>query len=199
MSRTRFSLRCLAALAAAFGLLGTAAPANAFPEFPGTIQEQFGAVCPPTCLLCHDRMEGGSGHFRTASSTLLGGARGYGDFLSNMLIIAHTATPPLPGPLPKEDNLPAHLLLLQKLPCPSEMNVNALPCDSDGDSRSDIDELKDGTDPNVKDTKGDASCPTYGCGASIAPLPADRSDTGRGVALVSALGVGLLLARRFRR
>lgn len=189
--------RLLAGLGAALVLFATT-PAQAYPDFPGVLQEELQLDCLPSCLLCHTRMEGGKGYLK-AGDTELPGKRGYGVFISNVMAAGLG--------VPKEDNLPSYLFAFRKFPCGGPMSTlnaqgTAGDCDSDGDGSPDLKELHDGTDPDTKDVKGKYSCliPEYGCGgASIAPLPRHHSGTGRAVALVAALGVGLTLARRFRR
>jgi hypothetical protein len=189
-------VRLLAAVGAALLPLGVALPAHAYPEAPGIIQEELKLDCLPPCTLCHVRPEGGPGFLKDMPATVLPGTQGYGNFLTNLSVAG--------GGLPKEGNLNSFINAFQRTPCGgmgNTMNPQGLPCDSDADGRTDIKELQDGTDPDVKDVKGPYSCvtPQYGCGASIKPLPADETDVGRSVALVAALGVGLVLLRRVRR
>jgi len=189
-------VRLLAAVGAVLLPLGVALPAYAYPEAPGIIQEELKLECLPQCTLCHTRPEGGPGFLKDMPAAVLPGAQGYGNFLTNLTVAG--------GSLPKEGNLVSFINAFQRTPCGgmgNTMNPQGLPCDSDADGRTDIKELQDGTDPDVKDVKGPYSCvtPQYGCGASIKPLPADETDVGRSVALVAALGVGLVLLRRVRR
>ncbi|MEZ4221341.1 MAG: hypothetical protein R3B13_10490 [Polyangiaceae bacterium] len=68
--------------------------------------------------------------------------------------------------------------------------------DSDGDGVGDIDELKQGRDPNVE---GDASIcgPQYGCGARVSSQPARGSEPW--IVAASAVALALGLGRRRRR
>jgi hypothetical protein len=193
----RPTTRLFAALGVTLATLAAAAPAAAYPEAPGILQEELDLACLPSCLLCHTRPEGGRGFTRGGADTQLPGKQGYASFLSNLVAASG------PG-FPKVSNLAAYLVAFQKVPCGGPMNTMnpmGLPCDSDLDGAEDIEELKVGTDPDVPDKPGEFSCvtPRYGCGGSIQPLPQGESDVGRAVALMAALGVGLVLVRRARR
>jgi hypothetical protein len=194
----RPTTRLFAALGVALATLAVAAPAAAYPEAPGILQEELDLACLPSCLLCHTRPEGGRGFTKGGADMFLPGPQGLGAFFPNLVLAVG------PGALPKESNLVSYLVAFKRMPCggvTNTMNPMQLPCDSDLDGRSDLLELTDGTDPDVPDVKGPNSCvtPQYGCGASIQPLPQGESDVGRAVALMAALGVGLVLARRARR
>ncbi|HEX6764776.1 MAG TPA: hypothetical protein VF103_04845, partial [Polyangiaceae bacterium] len=63
-----------------------------------------------------------------------------------------------------------------------------------GTGKTDIKELEDGDNPNNSDAM---HCPTYGCGAHIAPLRKERSLDG--TLVLAALGAVAVLARRSRR
>lgn len=75
-----------------------------------------------------------------------------------------------------------------------QMGIN-----SDADPESDIDELKVGLDPSV--AGGDVcNGPKYGCGASVAAVPAKRgSDAVATVAAVLTALAGVLIFRRRSR
>lgn len=75
-----------------------------------------------------------------------------------------------------------------------QMGIN-----SDTDPESDIDELRVGLDPNV--AGGDVcNGPKYGCGASVAAVPAKRgSDAAATVAAVLTALAGVLIFRRRSR
>jgi hypothetical protein len=192
----RSNVRHFVGLAAALVMLG-ASPASAFPEAPGILQEELQLDCLPSCLVCHSRPEGGAGMFRPSAPAPLPGNRGWGSFVANLFAAG--------GGVPRDANqLVPFLVAFQKVPCggpDNTLNTQAQACDSDGDMSPDLKELKEGTDPDVPDVKGPYSCvtPQYGCGASIEPLPRNESDQGHAVALIAALGVGLVLARRARR
>jgi len=53
-------------------------------------------------------------------------------------------------------------------------------------------------DPNI--AHGDLCIgPTYGCGATITPLPRDSTANWRAAAVLAALGLGIVVARRLQR
>jgi hypothetical protein len=177
------------------------APVAASPTFPGVIQQNYGGTCVPQCTLCHNRPEGGPGHY---NPSLLDGAalpdqghnRGQGTFFANLMAAAY-------GPggtkLPRSpDELLTDLKLLAKGPCSTDMsNGNTgLPCDSDGDGVFDMDSFKLDKDPDGGDL---CVGPKYGCGASIKPLPLEPNATARATAILGLLGIGLVVARRLRR
>lgn len=191
------------ALAARAGVLavglatwvGGARPAQAFEEYPAAIQEAFpSATCPVTCLLCHSSMAGGKDTVRPAPDVELGGARGYGVFVQNLIAIAGDAMTPITsaGTISVE-TMKAAVLALQSAPCDG---ASGPPCDSDGDGATDFAELGAGTDPSK--AGGGSDCPQYGCGARVAPATAPVRGPDAG-AIAAALGVALVLARRFRR
>lgn len=68
--------------------------------------------------------------------------------------------------------------------------------DTDGDGMPDVDELREGRDPNVSG-EGDicALDVRYGCGARVEPQ-SPLSPTGTGAALLGLLGLGLWIRRR---
>jgi hypothetical protein len=192
----RFGL-VLARAAAALAVVSAAGVASAEPEFPGIIQEHFAVGCAPQCTLCHTSPTGGENNLKGAEKYVDGmnpSHRGYGVFISNLNARAPSGTP-------SPSNLNAKLASLEKEPCNKEAAMGSTadtgPCDSDGDGTSDFEELKKGYDP---DTAGPGpECPAYGCGASIGTLPRDADANGRAGAVIAALGVALVLARRVRR
>lgn len=75
-------------------------------------------------------------------------------------------------------------------------NIRANPTlDSDGDGFFDWQEFENQTDPSKANLP--ISCPTYGCGARIAPLPSDGQSRG-GVLLLLGLGLGVVVRRALR-
>jgi hypothetical protein len=74
------------------------------------------------------------------------------------------------------------------------------PCDSDGDTVSDYDELSQSRDPDEPGRGVHVTCPKYGCGASsIGALPRSGRDAERTVALTALLGVVIVGVRRRAR
>jgi len=69
------------------------------------------------------------------------------------------------------------------------------PCDSDGDGKRDIAELRDNEDPNVPGPGNLCSGPRYGCGAQLAPATS-HIDT---VSLLIAGATAAALVRSVRR
>jgi hypothetical protein len=67
-------------------------------------------------------------------------------------------------------------------------------CNADGDDTPDVQELRNGTNPNPGGA--DLKCPHYGCGARIAPPRPGRPIDA--TAALAALGT-LVLASRWRR
>jgi hypothetical protein len=192
-------VRFVALVGAALTTLGASLPAAAYPEAPGILQEELELNCLPSCLLCHTRPEGGKGYTKEGTAEPMPGNRGYGNFLTNLIFAGG-----MPARLPTEDNLVSYVNAFKTVPCggtTNTMNTQGQPCNSDGDAKTDLEELKLGTDPDVPDVAGPYSCvtPQYGCGASIQALPRDESALGHAVALMTALGVGLVLVRRARR
>src|SRR4051812_44968940 len=53
-------------------------------------------------------------------------------------------------------------------------NLTAKKTDTDGDGKTDVDELAAGSDPNKTDPNAELCGPTYGCGAHLAPAPPPR-------------------------
>jgi hypothetical protein len=169
---------------------------------PGLILDHFQAKagiknplsCPPPCTLCHVNPTPPPEDLKGADATTdLGSHRGLGVFVSNML------------GMPPAGNIQESAILIQKIdsmekaPCNPNDTADKGACDSDGDNVPDYVEVSTGKDPDEKGDGSSAICPTYGCGASIGTLPHRSSDTGRAGAMITALGVAFVLARRFRR
>jgi hypothetical protein len=181
MLRVTFGKRSLRS-ALGLALLFAPAPALAYPTFPGAMQEQLGMECPPSCLVCHTRIEGGKDFVKAAETS----------FVQNLMFIGRQAKLPITSDDPDQFKK-----LLEKYatePCAA----GAPPCDSDADGRSDIAELKLNQDPeSVRDALPD--CVQYGCGAHIAPkAPVNVSGSSAG-AVCALLGALVVFGRRVRR
>jgi hypothetical protein len=200
MSSTRLSLaRSCAALVAtsAVGLVMTlTAPAAALTTFPSVIQKKYNSTCAPQCTLCHTRPEGGSSsNFYLKPSPLDDGyvpkmvkERGEEEFFANLISINKG--------LPTNDSkLEGYLNKLGMAKCTADSNG---PCDSDGDGIIDVNEFAKDQDPDVA---GGSLClgPTYGCGATIKPLPRDSHAKRSATSVLALLGLGLVFARRLAR
>jgi hypothetical protein len=200
-SRPRAFSACVA-IGAALSLLSAVRPAAAEETFPGVIQNTYGGTCAPQCTLCHNRPEGGPEHYNPSELDTtyvpqdLGNNRGQGQFFANLIHVNRG----LPN---GESGLTAALKKLATLPCSTDATKpgnTMAPCDSDGDSVPDMKEFaQDPTgDPNL--AHGDLCIgPTYGCGATITPLPRDSTANWRAAAVLAALGLGIVVARRLQR
>jgi len=157
----------LAGVLAAVFVLLPARPASASPTYPGQLQKDLGMPCAPPCTFCHRDQNGG---LYTVDKPF--GLSMYGAGLRGQ----------------SPDGLRAAETTLE--------SANP-PIDSDGDGVPDIQELKDGTDPNSS-ANGNVcnEGPAYGCGAHIAP----RSGVhGPGALLAALAGFVLLVGMRRRR
>jgi len=161
------------------------------------------AGCAPQCTLCHTTPVGGEGTTKTAELYVDGDKpsnRGFGVFVSNFGTVGAAGIPETET-AQNQKIFNAKLDALATEPCQDDPTKGSVtdtrPCDSDGDGAFDYLELKEGNDA---DTSGaGAECPKYGCGASITRLPREESNSGRAGAVMAALGVALVLARRMRR
>jgi hypothetical protein len=184
----------VAALLCGLALFAAAPAASAWPAYPGYIQEIAGMDCAPSCLLCHTSPEGGATTVRAAVDEEgdLGPARGFGIFVQNLIIQSDVPISAQSKEPPKSAMESALFGLRDKECFPGSVN----PCDSDDDGVKDWDELVANTDPDDK-ALGASLCigPRYGCGARVSPEAPRPFPT---VALLSALGIALVLFRRFR-
>lgn len=202
--RSASGVRRVAALALATAALGTSGTASAYPEFPGYLQNIFpgiGKDCAPSCLLCHTDPLGGKEHMKGTGAAPLGlPGRGKGVFLQNLLD-HQDATHIISGLMetPTQDALAGVIERLRTLGCNNPDDpADTVVCDSDGDRKSDVDELAAALDPD--NSRPDAPLcigPRYGCGAHVAPTPAPLRS-GQPAAVLAALGVAVLLFRRRR-
>ena len=169
-----------------------AAPAAAYPTFPGAMQERLDLTCPPSCLLCHTRLEGGKDYLKDGPE--ISPVRGNGVFVQNLRFVGQK----LRTPISNDEVAPFEKLLDAYATAPCDGNAGTPPCDSDGDGVSDIAELKENKDPeSLRGTLDD--CVLYGCGAHIAPRRGfDVSGSSVG-AWFAALGGLLVVGRRVRR
>jgi MYXO-CTERM domain-containing protein len=177
--------------AAGLGLasLLAAAPAVASQSFPGAIQEHLIATgqappCPPTCTLCHQSPAGGADTVRQTGFTE--NLRVQSAFAWNQRMRMPPAQllsgdPTTVGPA---------IDALEKLDCQS---LPGKVCDSDGDGAPDVQELREGTNPDGPGALGE--CPQYGCGASVAPVAARPYEV-QGAWLIAALGALAFVRRR---
>jgi hypothetical protein len=177
--------RWLGAGLVGMALLVFASPLGASPEFPAAVQDALQLACAPPCTLCHTSPAGGSVNAEQP-------------FVNNLL--GMVTSPPL-----AVGNMAQALTALETVPCsatadpgcqadPTSMACTGV-CNADGDDTPDVQELRNGTNPNPGGA--DLKCPQYGCGARIAPIPSGRPIDG--TAALAALGMLVLLASRWRR
>jgi MYXO-CTERM domain-containing protein len=200
VSTARTARRLALSLGLGLGVFGTTNVASAWPEFPSYIQNILELNCAPTCLLCHTSPEGGKENIKQGSGALGPPGRGFEVFVQNL--ISQSAPNSIAGPItstPPESALAAAIEALRTKPCNKTMDAADTACDSDGDLTPDVLELQGLEDPDDP-VDGSALCvgPRYGCGAHVAPTPPPARGIPNTGALVAALGVALLLARRFR-
>jgi hypothetical protein len=147
------------------------------------MQEQLGMECPPSCLLCHTRIEGGKDFVKAADTS----------FVQNLMFIGVQTALPI-----RSDDPEPFKKLLEKYatePCAA----GAPPCDSDADGRSDIAELKL-EEPEDPEGRGKLpSCAQYGCGAHIAPKASVNVSGSSAGAVCVLLGALVVFGRRVRR
>lgn len=148
------------ALLAAAFLVLIAAPAAASAIFPPGIDDHLSLGYEPVCTLCHQTLAGG---FGTATQP-------FGEKMRSRGLVAGDVTS-------LNNALDA-------------LTFETPASDVDGDGVGDIQELRDGTDPNTAaGTLEDP--PEYGCLGNVAPVPSGRA----GAALVLA-ALTLVATRR---
>ncbi len=167
-------MRASLSLLALGAALSVSAPAQASTVFAEHISQKLGTPCVPQCTICHTTNLGGGGTV----------TRAFGINAKTFML--------LPQSLVQLDNV------LTQLALPLTM-MDGVDRDVDDDAISDIDELKQGTDPNPGNEPLCVTVPAYGCGATIAKTPkrAATDGTATAAALLTAL-VGLLALRRRR-
>lgn len=190
-----------AAAAAVLAGLAVATPSSARETYPQALFDKAGTHCLLDCLTCHTSSQGGIESLRPsdASANLpedpVKPERGEDSFFANMVHLNANGKYPT-----TDDAVVAAIKRMKTTPC----NANTtLPCDSDGDGKSDYDELLAGRDPDVweaPNAQGVCHEPKYGCGASsIGALPRESAATRHAAAVLGLAGVGLVIARRRRR
>ncbi len=167
----RSPLQHVLATAAVAALGFVAAPALASPEYPEAVQEHLGMPCAPQCTICHRDNRGG----------------------------ISTATKPFAEAL-KDPDPDCETCGLVKNDVakvgPALDIVRDKGFDSDDDGMGDIEELTQGRDPNV--AGAGVLCATYGCGAHVAPEPADPAAGGAALLVLVGLVASLRLSARRR-
>jgi hypothetical protein len=165
------------------GLLLAPVPALAYPTFPGAMQEQLGIECPPSCLLCHTRIEGGKGF-----------VKGEPSFVDNLRAVGRDIKLPV-----LSDDAEQFKKLLERYAVEPCLGPGTPPCSSDGDATSDIEELKANRDPDRAGDAQLAECVLYGCGAHIAPKASTNVSGSSAGAVCALLGALVVFGRRARR
>lgn len=189
MLRATFGKRLLGP-ALALGALLAPASALAHPTFPGAMQEQFGLECPPSCLLCHTRIEGGVKFVKDSPTS----------FVQNLVFVGQKSEPSIFLTSDDVDQFKKLLVLYGTESC--SRTPGEPPCDSDGDGTSDFAELSEEQDPE-RVGKPLPDCVHYGCGAHIAPKAKASSSvnvSGESAgAVCAALSALIVFGRRARR
>lgn len=177
MHSTSSSIRAIRSLAFAVPalVLLLARAAGASPNYPDVVKDVAGSSCAPTCLLCHKTNPGILGTAASApqrpfvTSAMTGG------------------TPALSLRFSDEQARAVFLRMRDGV----DTNMNGMidvgetpPSDSDGDGKSDFDELAEDINPNPGNE--DLCEVQYGCGARMAPTPPNRN-----FAIFSSVAVAL--------
>jgi hypothetical protein len=131
--------------------------AAANPKYPAIVYNELGLDVAPACTLCHRDNLGGVGTVE----------KPFGLTAMSLGLNGKNGTDVLPGIL-------------------DEMAADPVTYDSDGDGVGDIDELQNGTDPNVAGST--LSPPKYGC--------LNTTSGAAPSALLSLMALGLVRRRR---
>jgi hypothetical protein len=178
------TLRHLVSTWASALVLTGAGAAAASETYPGKIMEYLETKgskvvppCPVDCLLCHTSPNGGSAFMRIG-------------LIDNVYL---HSTPEVPFGAGQPSSIIPLFDRLERLPCPDGTTG---PCDYDKDGKSDVQEIREGTDPNANPGRV-SDCPHYGCGASVATTrPTERRFDG--ALVIGLLGIAAFFARRRR-
>jgi hypothetical protein len=182
MGRTR--ARC--SFVAIFGLVVLLFPAaaHASKSFPGELKDALGLECAPMCTLCHVDEAGGRGRVDKRFGLAMMETGGLEALHPELIAPA----------LEKLEKLANDEFCYRDIP-KYDPNAELGPCDSDADGIGDVEELRQGRNPNVFGEG--VLCPRYGCGARIEPR---GSIDWSGVAGAASVALALMLgARRARR
>lgn len=136
-------------------ILGSTARVSASESYPGAMQEELDMPCAPPCTVCHQSNQGGIGTIKPDSFGAAVVERGLG--------------------FREDDCIPAALAAVESGAtgdaCAGTLGPGSgASVDSDGDGAGDLQELREGTDPNGS-ANASLCALTYGCGARIAPEP----------------------------
>lgn len=192
----RRHLASLISGAVAMAFVALAPRAHAIPEFPEEIQRILDMSCAPPCTLCHTDSNGGIATITKPFGNAIFPA---GELNINDLGSVGPALDYLEG---KGGSGGASDAGSGDAATDAAGGTGGsggsgggVVVDSDEDGMGDVEELRNGRDPNVAGAK-DICGPTYGCGARIEPR--GRID---GLALGAALAVAgaLLISMRRRR
>lgn len=142
-------------LLSALVIFGAAARVDASESYPGVMQEELDMPCAPPCTVCHQSNQGGVGTIKPDSfgaAVLDRGLRFRDDACIPEVLAAVES-----GAMGNA--------------CEGMLDTSSgTAVDSDQDGTSDVQELREGTDPNGS-ANASLCALTYGCGARIAPEP----------------------------
>jgi hypothetical protein len=141
----RFSLGALA-LGAGLSVVPAAAASD---TYPGKIKSVLKAPCAPSCTLCHRTAKGGGPM-----------AKPFGWAIQATGNMVRDDPDRIPDALKKMEGTVCV--------CTFAEEPKTGKCDCDEDGVPDVDELREGSDPNVYGEGDLCRGPTYGCGARVA-------------------------------